>query len=113
MLPLLLDLRYPLHRLDRGLHQLAVVADGDVSPLLELNGRVLVAVLNAARIVGEVKGDLQWSSPSQQPSGTPSSSVPSSGYASSCRFHQTPVLAYGAIQPYLKFLLHLRKAHCQ
>ena len=41
MLPLLLDLRYPLHRLHRRLDQLAVVADGDVSPLLELNRGIL------------------------------------------------------------------------
>ena len=41
MLPLLLDLRYPLHRLHRRLDQLAVVTDGDVSPLLELNRGVL------------------------------------------------------------------------
>ena len=41
MLPLLLDLRYPLHRLHRRLDQLAVVPDGDVSPLLELNRGIL------------------------------------------------------------------------
>ena len=41
MLPLLLDLRYPLHRLDRSLDELTVVADRDVPPLLKLDGRVL------------------------------------------------------------------------
>ena len=41
MLPLLLDLRYPLHRLHRRLDELAVVADRDVSPLLKLDRRVL------------------------------------------------------------------------
>ena len=33
---LFLDLRYALHGLDRRLHEVAVVANGNVSPLLEL-----------------------------------------------------------------------------
>ena len=41
MLSLLFDLRYPLHPPNRCLDQLAVVADRDVSPLLELDRRVL------------------------------------------------------------------------
>ena len=41
MLALLLDLRNPLHRLDRRLHQLAVVTYRDISALLEFNGGVL------------------------------------------------------------------------
>lgn len=41
VLALFLDFRYTLHGLDRRLHQVAVVADGDVSPLLKVDGRVL------------------------------------------------------------------------
>lgn len=41
MLPSLLDLSNPFHRLDRSLHQLAIVADGNVSALLEIDGSVL------------------------------------------------------------------------
>jgi hypothetical protein len=37
----LFDLAHALHGLERRLHQLAVVADGDVSPLFEVDCRVL------------------------------------------------------------------------
>ena len=43
MLALLLDLADALHGLDRGLDELAIVADGDVAALLEVNRRVLGA----------------------------------------------------------------------
>ena len=43
MLALLLDLADALHGLDRGLDDLAIVADGDVAALLEVNRRVLGA----------------------------------------------------------------------
>jgi hypothetical protein len=41
-----LDLSNALHRLDRSLHQFAVIAYGDVPPLLEVNGRVLNVRIN-------------------------------------------------------------------
>jgi hypothetical protein len=41
MLAALLDLRNPLHRLDCGLHQLAIIANRDVSPLFEVDSRIL------------------------------------------------------------------------
>jgi len=41
MFPALFDLSNPFHRLDRSLHQLAIVADGDISTLLEVDCSVL------------------------------------------------------------------------
>ena len=43
MLALLLDLADALHGLDRGLDELAIVADGDVAALLKVDRRVLGA----------------------------------------------------------------------
>lgn len=41
MLPSPLDLGDPLYRLNRRLHQLAVVAHRDISPFLEVDGGIL------------------------------------------------------------------------
>ncbi len=111
MLPLVLDLRYPLHRLHRRLHQLAVVADRDVSPLLELNRRVLQCEMKTRDGEGRLQEYSRWSSPYQQPSGMPSSSVPSSGCASSWGQVRTQGKCDPEIRSYLKFLLHLLRQY--
>lgn len=41
MFPALFDLSNPFHRLDRSLHQLAIVADRDISALLEIDCSIL------------------------------------------------------------------------
>lgn len=41
MFPLLFDFGDPFHSLDGGLYELSVVANRDVSSLLEFDGRVL------------------------------------------------------------------------
>lgn len=42
----LLDLSNPLHCLDRGLHELAVVSHRDISPFLEFDGGVLCRLVS-------------------------------------------------------------------
>ena len=81
VLPLLLDLRNPLHCLDRVLHQLAVVAYWDISALLELDSRVLDIVRNVD--TQTIISYSPLSSPCPPPYGMPSSSAPYGGCASS------------------------------
>lgn len=41
MFSALFDLPNPFHRLDRGMHQLAIVANRDIPTLLEINRSIL------------------------------------------------------------------------